>query len=94
MADETKLLPIVIFKLKNVPRGNFSLEVIIHANLTEWMNEVEMLNWIENVWTRRATTLSNPQSLLVLDSFSAHIVNSVKRRFSEKKPTLPSFQEV
>ena len=29
-------------------------------------------------------SFSNPQSLLVLDSFSAHIVNTVKRRFCEK----------
>jgi hypothetical protein len=47
------------------------------------MNENEMLFWIENVWVKRAR-LSNPQSLLVLDSFSAHIVESVKRRFREK----------
>ena len=47
------------------------------------MNENEMLFWIENVWVKR-TRLSNPQSLLVLDSFSAHIVESVKRRFREK----------
>jgi len=32
--------------------------------------------------------LSNPQSLLVLDSFSAHLVNSVKRRFGEKNTNL------
>jgi hypothetical protein len=43
-----------------------------------------MLYWIENVWEKRER-FSNPQSLLVLDSFLAHIVDSVKRRFSEKK---------
>lgn len=37
------------------------------------MNENEMLYWIENIWTKRER-ISNPQSLLVLDSFSAHIV--------------------
>lgn len=83
MADGTKLPPLIIFKLKNIPRGNFSPEVIIRANQTGWMNENEMLFWIENVWTKRER-FSNPNSLLVLDSFSAHIVDSVKRRFSEK----------
>ncbi|CAB5306191.1 unnamed protein product [Rhizophagus irregularis] len=39
---------------------------------------------IENVWVKREK-LSNPQSLLVLDSFSAYIVDSVKRHFIEKK---------
>jgi DDE superfamily endonuclease/Tc5 transposase DNA-binding domain len=83
MADGTKLPPLIIFKLKNIPRGNFSPEVIIRANKTGWMNESEMLFWIENVWTKRER-FSNPNSLLVLDSFSAHIVDSVKRRFNEK----------
>jgi hypothetical protein len=73
MADGTKLLPLIIFKLRNVPRGNFLPEVIIRANQKGWMNENEMLYWIENIWTKRER-ISNPQSLLVLDSFSAHIV--------------------
>ena len=49
MADETKLPPIVIFKLKKILKGNFLLEIIIRTNLTGWMNENEMLYWIENV---------------------------------------------
>ena len=87
MADGTKLPPIIIFKLKNIPRGNFPPEVIIRANQTGWMKENEMLNWIENVWAKRER-FSNPQSLLVLDSFSAHIVDSVKRRFGEKNTNI------
>lgn len=87
MADGTKLPPLIIFKIKNIPRGNFPPEVIIRANPKGWMNENEMLYWIENVWVRRER-LSNPQSLLVLDSFSAHIVDSVKRRFGEKKTNI------
>lgn len=83
MADGTKLPPLIIFKLKKIPKGNFPSEVIVRANPTGWMNESEMLYWIENVWVKRAR-LSNPKSLLVLDSFSAHIVDSVKRRFREK----------
>ncbi len=43
MADGTKLLPIVIFKLKKILKGNFSPEVIVHANPTGWMNENKML---------------------------------------------------
>jgi len=39
MADGTKLPPLIIFKLKNVPRGNFPPEVIIRANKIGWMNE-------------------------------------------------------
>ncbi len=80
--------PIVIFKLKNIPRGNFPSGVIVRANPTGWMNENEMLYWIENVWVKRAERFSNPQSLLVLDSFSAHVVDSVKWRFIEKNTNI------
>jgi transposase-like protein len=88
MADGTKLPPLIIFKLKNIPRGNFPPEVIIRANQTGWMNEQEMTYWIEKIWTKRAARLSNPRSLLVLDSFSAHIVDSVKNRFMEKNTNI------
>ncbi|GES79032.1 pogo transposable element with KRAB domain [Rhizophagus clarus] len=37
MADGTKLLSLIIFKLKNVPQGNFPPEIIIHANQKGWM---------------------------------------------------------
>jgi len=39
---------------------------------------------VENVWCRRVNLSSNPRSLLVLDSFTAHRTDSVKRRFGEK----------
>jgi hypothetical protein len=48
------------------------------------MNENEMLYWIENE-RAKCERFSNLQSLLVLDLFSAHIVDSVKRYFGEKK---------
>ena len=43
MADGTKLLPVIIFKLKNVPKEVFSDSVIIRANSKSWMNESEMI---------------------------------------------------
>ena len=87
MSDGTKLLPLVIFKLKNIPRGNFPQEVIVRANPTGWMNENEMRYWIENVWTKRPG-ISNSRSLLVLDSFSAHIADSAKRCFDQKNTNI------
>ncbi|GBC07964.1 hypothetical protein RclHR1_07810006 [Rhizophagus clarus] len=87
MANGMKLLPLIIFKIKNIPRENFPPEVIIQANKKGWMNENEMLYWIENVWAK-CERFSNSQSLLVLDSFSAHIVDSVKKRFSKKKTNI------
>ncbi len=46
-----------------------------------------MLYWIENIWTKHVR-LSNSQSLLVLNSFSAYLVNFVKRHFGEKNTNL------
>ena len=53
------------------------------------MNENGMLYWVENVWTKRER-ISNPQSLLVLDSF---IVDSVKRRLGEKNTNIAVIPE-
>ena len=39
------------------------------------------------MWTQR-NKLGNPRSLLVLDSFRGHLVNSVKNRFKEKQTNL------
>jgi hypothetical protein len=87
MADGTKLPPVCIFKLKNIPREIFPQGVHIRINKKGWCNEQEMLWWIENVWTQR-NALSNPRSLLVLDSFRGHLVNSVKNRFNEKQTNI------
>lgn len=87
MADGTKLPPVCIFKLKKMPRELFPQGVYIRVNEKGWCNEEEMLWWIENVWTQR-NKLGNPRSLLVLDSFRGHLVNSVKNRFKEKQTNL------
>ena len=51
LADGTKLPPVIIFKLVNVPREEFPDGVIIRANAKGWMNEDKMSWWVENVWT-------------------------------------------
>ena len=48
------------------------------------MNEDKMSWWVENVWTQRASRVSNPRFLLVLDAFTAHTTDTVKRRFAER----------
>ena len=49
MADGTKLPPIIIFKLVNIPREEFSDDIIVCANPKGWMNENEMFWWVENI---------------------------------------------
>jgi len=88
MADGTKLPLVIIFKLVNISREEFPDGVIIRANKEGWMNEKEMFWWIENVWIQRARRGNNQRSLLVLDSFTAHKTDAVKRRFREKNTDL------
>ena len=85
MSDGIKLEPVIIFKLKNIPREIFPDGVKVQVNEKGWVNEVEMLWWIENVWHNRADTNVNPRSLLIFDFFRGHLVNSVKNRLYEKQ---------
>jgi hypothetical protein len=87
MADGTKLPAVCIFKLKNVPKEKFPNGIYIRANEKGWVNEQEMLWWVENVWTSR-NRFGNPRSMLVLDSFRGHIVDSVKNRLVEKNTNM------
>ncbi|CAG8702245.1 5450_t:CDS:2, partial [Scutellospora calospora] len=80
LADSTKLPPFIIFKLVNVPRERFPDGVYVHANSSGWMNETEMIWWVENIWRRRANLGSNPRLLLVLDAFAGHKTDLIKRR--------------
>ena len=52
LADGTKLPPFIIFKLVNVPREKFPDGIYVHANPSGWMDEKEMIWWVENVWCR------------------------------------------
>ena len=89
MADRSKLLPVIIFKLKNKPRENFPDDVFIRTNAKGWVNEEEMIWWINNIWSKRTSNqLLNPRSLLVLDSFRGHLVDSVKQKFYEKSTNI------
>lgn len=87
MADGKKLPPMIIFKLKKIPRLTFPSGVIVRTNSEGWMNAEEMLYWIETVWDKRSM-IKDPRSLLVMDSFRGHLVPSVKSRFIEKHTDL------
>jgi len=88
MANGTKLEPVIIFKLKNIPRETFPDGIKIRVNEKGWVNEEEMLWWIENVWCNRDGTNNNPRSLLIFDSFRGHLVNSVKNKLDEKQTNI------
>jgi hypothetical protein len=85
MADKSKLPPVVIFKLKNIPREIFPSGIFVRVNAKGWVNENEMMWWVENIWSKRTVDSSNPNSLLVLDSFRGHLVDSIKQKLHEKQ---------
>ncbi len=43
IADSSKLPPVIIFKLKNKPREEFSNGVFIRTNEKSWVNEEKMI---------------------------------------------------
>ena len=73
MADGTKLKPMVIFKRKNLPKENFPPGVLVHCHPKGWMDEAGMKLWVEKVWRSRPGGLLRKKSLLVWDSFQAHL---------------------
>jgi len=74
MADGTKLPPLIIFKLKNIPP-----EVIIRANQTGWMRCIGSKMFGLSAKEFQSTVIIGFRFV------SAHIVDPVKRRFGEKK---------
>lgn len=45
-ADETKLIPMIIFKRKTIPKENFPKGMEVRAIEKGWMNEDMMISWI------------------------------------------------
>jgi len=79
LADRTKLKPMVIFKRETLPKENFPPGVLVHCHPKGWMDEAGMKLWVEKVWRSRPGGLLRKKSLLVWDSFQAHLVDSVKQ---------------
>ena len=82
-ADGTKLPPKVIFKGVRFPRDLVvpdSLRVSFHKK--GWMDESGVKEWIRQCLPR---TPRNEQSLLVWDSFRAHLTDEVKEDLNRRK---------
>ena len=80
MADGTKLRPMIIFKRKSKPKGEFPPGVVVHWNEKGWMDEDACTIWLEKVWGLRPGHLRHPKSLLVWDHFAAHLTDGIKRK--------------
>ena len=84
MADGSKLMPMLIFKRKTLPKKiNWPKGVVVHVHPKGWMDEEGCKLWLDKVWRHRpaaARGLRNPRSLLVWDQFSAHLTESVSTK--------------
>ena len=77
----TKLKPMVIFKRKTMPKEKLPDGVVVHCHNKGWMNRDVMAVWGEKVWRPRPVSFFNRTSLLIFDSFSAHIDEGVCNTF-------------
>ena len=77
MANGKKLMPMVIFKRKLMPKEKFPKGIIVHVHPKGWMDEEGCKIWIAKVWRSRPGGLKKEKSLLVWDMFRSHRVDSV-----------------
>lgn len=87
-ANGQKLKPLVIFKRKTIPKGDFSADVLVLANEKGWMNEEIMHQWLEEVFRKRKGAFFQPKAVLILDSMRAHLLESVKEKCKKMSTTL------
>ena len=52
--------------------------VLVHANEKGWMNESLTQEWLRMIWNKRPQKVAKQKSMLVWDSFRAHISEPVK----------------
>lgn len=82
-ADGSKLKPLLIFKRKTLPKGNFPPDIVICANEKGWMCEEVMMHWIEECYKKRKGAFFQPKGLVILDSMRAHLLESVKLKLKK-----------
>ena len=78
----------LIFKRKTIPKINNKHGVVVSAQEKGWMDSEQMKMWIEKVWRARISGLGRRKSLLVYDSFEAHVTDTVKAPFKRENTEL------
>ena len=77
LGDGTTLPPYVVFKRKTLPKNlNFPKEVVVRCQAKGWMDETLVQDWLRTVWSK-VGDLSRRKSMLVWDSFRAHLSKPV-----------------
>ena len=88
LADGTKLMPMVIFRRKTLPKGEFPAGLVVKCQPKGWMDESLMKEWIKQVWLRRVGGLRKTRALMVWDSFSAHLTDDIKEAMRRENTDL------
>ena len=82
-----KLKLMVIFKRKTMPKEDLPNGVVVHCHKKGWMDRDGMAMRGEKVWRPRRVSFFDRTSLLILDSFSAHIDEGVRNTFNTEHKT-------
>ena len=78
-ADGAKLPPLIVFKRKKIPASmRFVPGVIVRANEKGWMDSDLTREWLHRVWNKRPGASICKRSMLVWDSFRAHLTQENK----------------
>jgi hypothetical protein len=90
LADGTKLPPVIIFKGKQWPRTQPPPPrgIIVWWQEKGWMDEEGMRKWTDYWSTYRTGGLTKTPAMLVFDSFSGHLTDSVKNDLRENNTDL------
>ena len=56
-----------------------SSQIVVHVHEKGWMDEAGMKLWIEKVWRCHEGGLLKKKSLLVYDTFKAHLIKTTTR---------------
>ncbi|KAH8034404.1 hypothetical protein HPB51_023652 [Rhipicephalus microplus] len=86
-ADGRKLPPFIIFKRKTLPKAKFPLGIHVRVQEKGWMTADLTVDWVKTVWGCHPGKLLYP-SLLDVDSFRGHLVDSVRAKLKELRPDL------
>ena len=87
--DGLKIKPMVIFKRKTFLKISNKHGVVMSAQEKGWMDSDQMKIWIQKACWSQTGGLGRRHSLLVYDTFEAHLTDIVKASLNEKTPTLP-----
>lgn len=88
LASGKKLKPMVIFRRITMPKEKFPTGVTVKCNRRGWMTEDLMRVWINEIWKGRPGAFFRPESMLVMDSMTAHITEGIKKECQNIKTSL------